>query len=236
MTSSSLNQKMSSLPLFDTWISNLEWISNLDPNYSNSKWYIQKSLISDPKAYVSLKKAHFIDITSFRMQNDGSDTKSKATWNGHNSFWPRRFHWDLTCQWCCTLVNSQADPWRQRLHLLQFFPDISKCWCISAELKEAYMGVAKRGLISTIPVEMEDPFTKISQNFFSFLTQIKQRGYVIATIQALSFSFFPPFSTPLVCVCSPVLLEFPNHPQEFPNLPTPMMQNMSLTEFPLRGT
>ena len=45
---------------------------------------------------------------------------------------------------------------------------------------------------------------------------------MIATTQALSFSFFPPFSTTLVCVCSTVLLEFPNHPQEFPNLPTPM--------------
>ena len=73
-----------------------------------------------------------------------------------------------------------------------------------------------------IPVEMEDPFTRMSQNFFSFLSQIKQRGYVIATTQALSFSFFPLFSTLLVCVCSTVLLEFPNHPQEFPNQPTPM--------------
>ena len=76
--------------------------------------------------------------------------------------------------------------------------------------------------VHLIPVEMEDPFTRMSQNFFSFLSQIKQRGYVIATTQALSFSFFPPFSTTLVCVCSTVLLEFPNHPQEFPNLPTPM--------------
>ena len=75
-----------------------------------------------------------------------------------------------------------------------------------------------------IPVEMEDPFTRMSQNFFSFLSQIKQRGYVIATTQALSFSFFPPFSTTRVCVCSTVLLEFPNHPQEFPNLPTPMQE------------
>ena len=80
-------------------------------------------------------------------------------------------------------------------------------------------------LLSTldITVEMDDPFTRMSQNFFSFLSQIKQRGYVIATTQALSFSFFPPFSTTLVCVCSTVLLEFPNHPQEFPNLPTPMV-------------
>ena len=74
---------------------------------------------------------------------------------------------------------------------------------------------------------MEDPFTRMSQNFFSFLSQIKQRGYVIATTQALSFSFFPPFSTTLVCVCSTVLLEFPNHPQEFPNLPTPMTASCS---------
>ena len=29
-------------------------------------------------------------------------------------------------------------------------------------------------------------------------------------------------STSLVCVCNTVLLEFPNHQQEFPNLPTPM--------------
>ena len=76
---------------------------------------------------------------------------------------------------------------------------------------------------STIPVEMEDPFTKMCQNFFSFLSHTQQRGYVIATTQALSFSFFPPFSTTVVCVCSTVLLEFPNHPQEFPNQPTPMM-------------
>ena len=74
-----------------------------------------------------------------------------------------------------------------------------------------------------IPVEMEDPFTRMSQNFFSFLSQIKQRGYVIATTQALSFSFFPPFSTTVVCVWSTVLLEFPNHLKEFPNLPTPMV-------------
>ena len=75
---------------------------------------------------------------------------------------------------------------------------------------------------TTIPVEMEGPFTRMSQNFF--LSSLKQqRGYVIATTQALSFSFFPPFSTLLVCVCSTVLLEFPNHPQEFPNLPTPMI-------------
>ena len=69
---------------------------------------------------------------------------------------------------------------------------------------------------------MEDPFTRMSQNFFSFLSQIKQRGYVITTTQALSFSFFPPFSTTVVCVWSTVLLEFPNHLKEFPNLPTPM--------------
>ena len=73
-----------------------------------------------------------------------------------------------------------------------------------------------------IPVEMEDPFTRMCQNFFSFLSHTQQRGYVIATTQALSFSFFPPFSTTVVCVCSTVLLEFPNHPQEFPNQPTPM--------------
>ena len=73
-----------------------------------------------------------------------------------------------------------------------------------------------------IRVEMEDPFTRMSQNFFSFLSQIKQRGYVITTTQALSFSFFPPFSTTVVCVWSTVLLEFPNHLKEFPNLPTPM--------------
>ena len=42
--------------------------------------------------------------------------------------------------------------------------------------------------ICTIPVEMEDPFKRMSQNFFSFLSQIKQRGYVIAIRQALSFS------------------------------------------------
>ena len=44
---------------------------------------------------------------------------------------------------------------------------------------------------------------------------------MIATTQALSFSLFPPFSTTLVCVCSTVLVEFPNHSQEFPKLPTP---------------
>ena len=76
-----------------------------------------------------------------------------------------------------------------------------------------------------IPVEMEDPFTRMSQNFFSFLSHIKQRGYVIATTQALSFSFFLPFSTTLVCECSTVLLEFPNYSQEFPNLPTSMVQS-----------
>ena len=64
----------------------------------------------------------------------------------------------------------------------------------------------------------------MSQNFFSFLSQIKQRGYVITTTQALSFSFFPPFSTTVVCVWSTVLLEFPNHLKEFPNLPTPMVR------------
>ena len=83
-------------------------------------------------------------------------------------------------------------------------------------------------MVTCIPVGMEDPFTRMSQNFFSFLSQIKQRGYVIATTQALSFSFFPPFSTTLVCVCSTVLFEFPNHPQEFPNLPTPMHISQSL--------
>ena len=81
------------------------------------------------------------------------------------------------------------------------------------------------------PVEMEDPFTRMSQNFFSFLSQIKQRGYVIATTQALSFSFFPPFSTTLVCESSTVLLEFPNHPQEFPNLPTPMKRPLFVLTF-----
>ena len=45
---------------------------------------------------------------------------------------------------------------------------------------------------------------------------------MITTTQALSFSFFPPFSTTVVCVWSTVLLEFPNHLKEFPNLPTPM--------------
>ena len=79
-----------------------------------------------------------------------------------------------------------------------------------------------------IPVEMEDPFTRMCQNFFSFLSHTQQRGYVIATTQALSFSFFPPFSTTVVCVCSTVLLEFPNHPQEFPNLPTPMVSMLHL--------
>ena len=58
---------------------------------------------------------------------------------------------------------------------------------------------------------------KNESELFSFLSQIKERGYVIATTQALSFSFFLPFSTTLVCECSTVLLEFPNHPQEFPN-------------------
>ena len=43
----------------------------------------------------------------------------------------------------------------------------------------------------SIPVEMGDPFTKMCQNFFSFLSHTQQRGYVIATTQALSFSFFP---------------------------------------------
>ena len=75
---------------------------------------------------------------------------------------------------------------------------------------------------------MEDPFTRMSQNFFSFLSQIKQRGYVITTTQALSFSFFPPFSTTVVCVWSTVLLEFPNHLKEFPNLPTPMSSTLYL--------
>merc|ERR1712073_158968 len=87
------------------------------------------------------------------------------------------------------------------------------------------MGPYLRG--RPIPVEMEDPFTRMSQNFFSFLSQIKQRGYEIATTQALSFCFSPPFSTTLVCVCSTVLLEFPNHPQEFPNLPTPMVTTVT---------
>ena len=48
-------------------------------------------------------------------------------------------------------------------------------------------------------------------------------NYVIATTQALSFSFFSYLLHYSVCVCSTVLLEFPNHPQEFPNLPTPML-------------
>ena len=39
----------------------------------------------------------------------------------------------------------------------------------------------------------------MSQNFFSFLSQIQQRGYVSATTQSLFFSFSPPFST-TVCV------------------------------------
>ena len=67
-----------------------------------------------------------------------------------------------------------------------------------------------------------DSFTRMCRNFFSLLSHTQQRGYVIATTQALSFSFFPPFSTTVVCASSTVLLEFPNHPQEFPNLPTPM--------------
>ena len=49
-----------------------------------------------------------------------------------------------------------------------------------------------RPYIEVIPVEMEDPFTRMCQNFFSFPSQIKQRGYVIATTLALSFSFFLP--------------------------------------------
>ena len=61
---------------------------------------------------------------------------------------------------------------------------------------------------------------KNESELFSFLSQTKQRGYVIATTQALSFPLFPPFSTSLVCECSTVLLEFPN-------LPTPMVM-MSL--------
>ena len=65
---------------------------------------------------------------------------------------------------------------------------------------------------------MEDPFTRMCQNFFSFLSHTQQKGYVIATTQTLSFSIFSPFSTT-------VLLEFPNHPQEFPNLPTPMTKS-----------
>ena len=59
-------------------------------------------------------------------------------------------------------------------------------------------------------------------NFFFLSSLTQQRGYVIATTQFHFFSFPPPFSTAVVFVSSTVLLEFPFHPQEFPNLPTPM--------------
>lgn len=72
-----------------------------------------------------------------------------------------------------------------------------------------------------IPVEKEDPFTRLGQNFFSFLSHRTERlcdGHHTSTF----LLFFPSLLHYSVCVCSTLLLEFPNHPQEFPNLPTPM--------------
>ena len=66
-----------------------------------------------------------------------------------------------------------------------------------------------------IPVEMEDPFTKMCQNFFSFLSHTQQRGYVIATTQTLSFSIF---SFPLLSFLSFLITHSPN-------LPTPMTKS-----------
>ena len=73
--------------------------------------------------------------------------------------------------------------------------------------------------VASIPVEMEDPFTRMSYIFFSFLSQIKQRGYVIATTQALSFSFFPPISTSVCVYAALSFLSFLITHRSFPIYP-----------------
>ena len=79
--------------------------------------------------------------------------------------------------------------------------------------------LSQQEALQGLPLEMEDLFTRRSQNFFSFLSQIKQRGYVIATTQVLSFSFFLP--SPLHwCVHAALsFLSFPITHRSFPIYP-----------------
>ena len=59
-----------------------------------------------------------------------------------------------------------------------------------------------------IPVEKEDPFTRLGQNFF-LSSHTEQRGYVMATTQALSFTFSPPLFTTLCVYAALSFLSFP---------------------------
>ena len=70
-----------------------------------------------------------------------------------------------------------------------------------------------------IPVEMGDPFTKMCQNFFSFLSHTQQRGYVIATTQALSFSFSLPSPLQWCVYAALSFLSFPITHRSFPIYP-----------------
>merc|ERR1712117_521177 len=99
--------------------------------------------------------------------------------------------------------------------------------CLTLNLSRSRKSATRRHTLN-IPVEMEDPFTRMSQNFFPYLSHTAER--LCDCHHTSSFLlFFSPFSTTLVCVCSTVLLEFPNHPQEFPNLHTPMTLNHMTT-------